>query len=825
MERQRFFQVLSAAALVVAFCVSGAQAAPKVDPQLRAKLVGAKPTDLFGVVLTFKGERVTESIVSQVMALGVSGGYRMNRLPVVAVNATPAQIARMAAWDNLRSLYLNAPVRLYDHQTNPLVYADRLRGDAEITRRNGGLPVTGRGVTIAIDDSGVDATHPDLTYNLLNPSAGKTVQNVIMNMNDKDGLIIRTGTLGNVFSGIIPATYLENQPNSDTNGGHGTHVASIAAGTGAASGGLYAGVAPGASVLGIGSGAVLFVVGQIAAFDYILTNQTLYNIRVVNNSWGNSATDYDADHPVNVASKALHDAGIVVVFANGNDGPDPNSQNRWTPWPWVISAGASTKDGRLASFSSRGVFGDPLVHPTILTPGTGGPAEKGYTSAVIAARSKTNLAANGLNADAEIPANFIPYYTQISGTSMAAPHLSGIVANILEADRTLSPDEVRDVLVRTATPLSTYDEFEVGAGLANVYAAVDLAQNPSKAYGNFGFAGKGLALNALEAPAINGTLGGAFAGATHEIEVPANTRFAFVQLDWGAQAGEDEVVLDNTRLVANDLGLTVTRNGQTIASGDDVNVAGLFGAREAVKLEFPEAGTYTVNVSANFGAGTVADQPYTLTVKTYTFDPAQVADATALDASLRAGIYRLVYDRVMSADGGAFRPDDVLTRMEMARALVLGARVPQYVPNRASFTDVAFGSPESLYAESLRREGVFGVSGTTFVPAAQVNRLDAAVALVRALRLDKEARAKAGSTVTSGGTPLTDNAEIPAALRGYVQVAIDHGLLQAFPAEVRQIAPGQFVAVPGPRFEPARTLKRAEFVSPMLKLIAEMFGE
>lgn len=813
MKRQRFFQVLSAAALVVAFLVSSAQGSPKVDPQLRARLVTAKATDLFGVVLTFKGERVTESMVSQVLALGVSGGYKMNRLPVVAVNATPAQIARMTTWDNLRSLYLNAPVQLYDHQTNPLVGVDRLRTDADITRRNGGLPVSGKGITIAIDDSGVDATHQDLTYNLLNPNAGKTIQNVIMNMNDKDGLVIRTGTLGNVFNGIIPPIYLENQPNSDTNGGHGTHVASIAAGTGAASGGLYAGVAPGANVVGIGSGAVLFVVGQIAAFDYILTNQVAYNIRVVNNSWGNSASDYDADHPVNVASKALHDAGIVVVFANGNDGPDPNSQNRWTPWPWVISAGASTKDGRLASFSSRGLFGSDAIHPTILTPGTGGPAEKGYTSAVIAARSKTNLAENGLNADAEIPVNFLPNYTQISGTSMAAPHLSGIVANILEADRTLTPDEVRDVLVRTATPLATYDEFEVGAGLANVHAAVDLAQNPSKAYGNFGFTGKGLALTGLEQPTVNGTLNGTFTSNTHAIDVPSNARFVFVQLDWGAQRGEDEVVVDNTRIVANDLGLTVKRNGQVVASGDDINVAGLFGARECVKLEFPEAGEYTVEVSANFGAGTAADQPYVVSVTSYMYDPAQVADASALEPTTRAGIYRLVYDRVMSADGGAFRPDDVLTRMEMARALMLGARVPQYIPNRASFTDLVSGTPESLFAESLRREGVLGVSGASFGPTAQVNRLDAAVALVRALRLDKDARAKAGTTVTSGGAALTDNADIPAALRGYVQVAIDRGLLQAYTADH------------GPRFEPARTVKRSEFVGPMLKLISEMFGE
>ena len=823
MKRHMFIRALLAVALGGVFAAV-AQAAPKVDPQLRAKLTTARAGDLFGVILTFKGERVTDSQVAQVLALGVGGGYRMQSLPIVAVNATAAQVRQMAGWDSLRSIYLNAPVQLYDHQSNPLIGTDRLRSDIAITQRNGGLPVSGKGITIAIDDSGVDATHQDLTYNVTNPAAGKTIQNVIMNMNDKDGLVVRSNTLGNVFAGIIPPSYVEGQPNSDTNGGHGTHVASIAAGTGQASGGLYAGVAPGASVVGIGSGAVLFVVGQIAAFDYILTNQFVYNIRVVNNSWGNSATDYDAEHPVNVASKALHDAGIVVVFANGNDGPDPNSQNRWTPWPWVITAGASTKDGRLASFSSRGIFGSPTVHPTILTPGTGGPADKGYTSDIIAARAKTNIAENGLNADTQIPASFLPNYTQISGTSMAAPHLSGVIANILEADRTLTPDEVRDVLARTATPLSTYDEFEVGAGLANVHAAVDLAQNPSKPYGNFGFTGKGLQLARRDSPAISGTLSGAFTSATHEIEVPANARFAFIELDWGATAGEDEVVVDNTRLVAGDLGLTVTRDGKTVAS-DDLNIAGLFGAREAVKLEFPEAGKYTVEVSANFGAGSPTDQPYVVTLRSYTFDPAQVADAAALDPGVRAGVYRLVYDRVMSADGGLFRPDDVLTRGELGRALMLGARVPQYIPNRPSFTDVAAGSPDALFAESLRKEGVMGTSGTAYGAATQVSRLEQAVALVRALRLDKEAKALAGTTVNVGGKALSDNADIPSAMRGYVQLALDRGLLQAYPAEIRQVAPGQFVAVPGPRFEPSRAVKRAEFVPAISKLVSLMFGE
>ena len=135
------------------------------------------------------------------------------------------------------------------------------------------------------------------------------------------------------------------------------------------------------------------------------------------------------------------------------------------------------------------VFGTDL-HPSIVTPGTGGAAGSGFTSAVIAARARVNPAANGLHADAEIPAAFVANYTQISGTSMAAPHLAGVVANILSANPSLTPDDVKALIERTATPLGVYDQFEAGAGMANVHAAVDAAYNPNKAYGNFGFTGK-----------------------------------------------------------------------------------------------------------------------------------------------------------------------------------------------------------------------------------------------------------------------------------------------------------------------------------------------
>src|SRR5678816_944270 len=105
--------------------------------------------------------------------------------------------------------------------------------------------------------------------------------------------------------------------------------------------------------------------------------------------------------------------------------------------------------------------------------------------------------------------------------------------------------------------------------------------------------------------------------------------------------------------------------------------------------------------------------------------------------------------------------------------------------------------------------GMIAASGTSFNPAGSVNRLDLAVALVKALGHDAAARALANTTVTSNGAALSDNAQIPGSLRGYVQIAIDKGLFEIFPAEVRQIAPGQFIAIPGPRFEPATTVSRA----------------
>src|SRR5439155_11848152 len=125
----------------------------------------------------------------------------------------------------------------------------------------------------------------------------------------------------------------------DTTSGHGTHVASTAAGTGAALAGKYRGVAIGASHVGVGAGETLFLLTALEAFDWVLAHRDTYGIRVISNSWGTSGS-FSPNDPINVATKMAHDAGLVVVFAPGNAGPDQNSLNPFRRAPWVRCAAA-----------------------------------------------------------------------------------------------------------------------------------------------------------------------------------------------------------------------------------------------------------------------------------------------------------------------------------------------------------------------------------------------------------------------------------------------------------------------------------------------------
>jgi subtilisin family serine protease len=266
--------------------------------------------------------------------------------------------------------------------------------------------------------------------------------------------------------------------------GHGTHVAGIVAGNGLDSGGLRSGVAPSARLIVL---KVLDAAGRgrisdvIAALDYVVANASPLNIRVVNLSVATGVYEsYDTD-PLTLAARRAVEAGIVVVAAAGNYGRDASARRMYggitAPGnaPWVLTVGASNhmgtvrrSDDMMAAFSSRGPSAIDLgAKPDLVAPGVGIESLADPNSAMYSSQSTYLL--NGI-----VPTRYRPYLSQ-SGTSMSAPVVSGTVALMLQANPSLTPNQVKAILQYTAEINSGYDPLTEGAGFLNARGAVDLA--------------------------------------------------------------------------------------------------------------------------------------------------------------------------------------------------------------------------------------------------------------------------------------------------------------------------------------------------------------
>jgi serine protease AprX len=267
--------------------------------------------------------------------------------------------------------------------------------------------------------------------------------------------------------------------------GHGTHVAGILAGTGKTLAG-FSGVAPGArlqilKVLGSdGTGSVSRL---LRAIDWVRDHAVERNIRVVNLSLGHPVYESYTTDPLCVALETLVRQGIVVVAAAGNYGRLPDGTAVYgsivspAHSPHVITVGAmnpmgtpARSDDIMATFSSRGpTYFDGLVKPDVVAPGV-------YT-------------ASGLAPDTYFDDNFpvlridtLDYgarrgaddYFVLSGTSMAAPVVSGIAALMFEKNPSLTPNLVKAILQHTAEDRG-YDVMTQGAGYANAPGAVEAA--------------------------------------------------------------------------------------------------------------------------------------------------------------------------------------------------------------------------------------------------------------------------------------------------------------------------------------------------------------
>ncbi|MBI2077867.1 MAG: S8 family serine peptidase [Euryarchaeota archaeon] len=375
--------------------------------------------------------------------------------PIVYFFATPGQAENISKDPNV--LLVEADTFLHPHlqSSRAAIQLPQVSDPVLGLKDAAGNAIDGRGVGVAIVDLGIDGTHPDLPYKGLSP----------------DPLVLANFKVESLF--VVDA------PSTDQSSGHGTHVAGILAGRGVLDP-LQKGVAPGVKLYGFGIGETSTTLWPVTALDWILQNHDQVDppIRVVQNSWGT----FEPNAAIETLVKRLVAEGVVVVFSAGNAGGDgygaTTSYQCRIPAEGVVCVASfddsnlGARDGRLAASSSRGDIGQPSTWPDLAAPG-------------VSIRSTRPVA--GLTTGAGL----LDAYAVLSGTSMAAPHVSGVAALMLQMNPALTPAQVEAILESTAHPFADggsylasadarYDgsHYAKGHGLLDAHAAVQKAASP-----------------------------------------------------------------------------------------------------------------------------------------------------------------------------------------------------------------------------------------------------------------------------------------------------------------------------------------------------------
>jgi serine protease AprX len=300
------------------------------------------------------------------------------------------------------------------------------------------MGLQGQGVTVAVVDSGI-AHDNDF-------GAAPTLE-----LQPVDRVLLQLG-----FSPIAGVV--------DDTSGHGTHVAGIIGGGGVDSKGVYMGVAPRVNLISLrvsDDQGMAYESDTVAALQWISENKDAYDIRVVNLSLNSTVEQSYHTSPLDAAVELLWFKGVVVVASVGNKGPDggPNTANAAPANdPFIITAGASDEHGTpdptddsQAPFSAHGTTLDGFVKPDLLAPG------KDIISVLSGSSNWANEYPDRVVLNGE--------YFRLSGTSMAAPMVSGAVALLLQAEPYLSPDQVKYRLMHTGKSIAPYAYLDVYAAV------------------------------------------------------------------------------------------------------------------------------------------------------------------------------------------------------------------------------------------------------------------------------------------------------------------------------------------------------------------------
>jgi serine protease AprX len=423
--------------------VSFAQARrfPKLDRDLERRAIVGSSSHKSTVIVTLEDGTDLPVALQKYSRFG-----RLNAVGAHVLDIPDSELPNVAGLSQTVHVHPDALVHGLDFRTG-------VTSGSFFVNHNVGF--TGAGVTVAVLDSGLAKGHDDFT-----------------------------GSKVRYFKDFV-----NNRSDRYDDYGHGTHVAGILAGSGKDSDGKEMGVAPGAQLVVLkvldsqGNGTLANV---IAALDWLALNAQTLRVRVANLSFGAKPTELPSKDPLALAAKALVDRGVVVVAAAGNNG-ELNGEKVWggilspADAPWVITVGASSsmgtlsrKDDQMASFSSRGPAVGRIAKPDIVASGVGivAPIAREGSLFSLASASLVKVVCVTVGC----PKSGSVEYMSMSGTSMAAPVVSGTVALMLQANPKLTPNLVKAILEYTAEVHSGYSPLEQGAGFLNTLGAVRLAK-------------------------------------------------------------------------------------------------------------------------------------------------------------------------------------------------------------------------------------------------------------------------------------------------------------------------------------------------------------
>ena len=489
------YALLSHSAAPAAAGAGAVDSGPVLQPSLVRHLDTVSATEPVRVLVQAGGSIVAAE--RAVRTAGMVTELSLSKVGMVAAIGTRAQVRALAAAGATRVDWADEQLELAVTSNHRATRAEPVHdGKLDVDGSGTGEPHVGEGFSVAVIDSGVDGTHPAFQQD----GESRVRRNVKVLCSDAVA-ILDPELAQTLDSCVVDATGV-NDTDTPSAGGHGTHVAGIAAGARVtdSTGRKIRGSAPGADLISVSTGASLSVYGGTLGMYWVLQHHedpcagqrvpifptTCNPIIAVNNSWGPvGGGTFSATAPQVIVQRALVEEGVSVVWAAGNDGGDgtATATNPYSvdPTPGILSVanyddgGTANRDNVLDSSSSRGKKGDVSTYPDLSAPGA---------NITAACRPYLSVCATGLDtAD--------PNYNTISGTSMAAPHIAGYIAvlqgiAVRKTGSVLTPAQIEDLLVDTAHQFGadrTYEtdtrnpdsttttSFDAGHGLVDLSAA------------------------------------------------------------------------------------------------------------------------------------------------------------------------------------------------------------------------------------------------------------------------------------------------------------------------------------------------------------------